>query len=71
MPADALWVLSVVAGGDDDPYLTASNDVHAAVANPRTKPPPPRPTLIDARAALPPAPAGQASRRPQGKPNGG
>jgi hypothetical protein len=22
MPADALWVLSVVAGGDDDPYLS-------------------------------------------------
>ena len=45
-------LLSVVAGGG--PHLTASNDVHAAVANPRTREPANqagRPTRIDARAA--------------------
>lgn len=70
VPADALWVssvvfrlLSVVTGGG--PYLTASNDVHAAVANPRTKPGDPHASTP----VLPPA--GQASRRPQGVPNGG
>lgn len=45
------------------PYLTASNDVHAAVANPRTKPGDPHASTP----VLPPA--GQASRHPQGVPN--
>ena len=67
MPADGLWVSSVVCrlvcGRWWWPYLTASNDVHAAVANPRTKPGDPHASTP----VLPPA--GQASRRPQGVPN--